>query len=240
MSDVALFSADENNSRYIERLSCRLSIPVATDVDQFSWILKFEKSALTLIEVDRPHLKPLCIDLVRLRKRCRSLPISRRGPLAKAIGRKTRSVIDATAGWGQDMMLMWMMGYAVSAVERSKIMAALLLDGLRRYRQYDLSGDRPSFIVDDATSYLLDHSADCVYLDPMFPPKRKESALAKRPIRVLRELVGDDGDRHRLFQSAWRAARQRVVAKRPSYAEPWQTPDHTFSGKLMCYDVYLK
>lgn len=240
MFDVALFNADKTEIRYIDIISRRLSIPVTTDVGQFTWILKFKKGVLALVEVKHPQRKPLCIDLLRLQRRFGSQPISRREPLARALGRKTKSVIDATAGWGRDMMLIWMMGYDVYAVERSKVMAALLMDGLRRYRRYDNSGDRLSFTVCDAQSYLLDHAADCVYLDPMFPPKRKETALAKRSIRVMRQLVGDDSDRDLLFECAWEAARKRVVTKRPNHAQPWGAPDHTFGGKLMSYDVYLK
>lgn len=240
MLNIALFNEDQRNAPCIEKLSEQFSIPITTEFAQFKWILKFENDRLALFEVDRPYLKSLYIDWVSMRRRFRSLPIAKRGPLAKALGRQTKTVIDATAGWGRDTILAWMMGYHVTAVERSQAMGALLTDGLRRYRQYEAGGGCPDIAIGDARSYLLDHAADCIYLDPMFPPKKKRSSLAKRPLRVLRELVGDDPDRDMLFDSAWKAAVKRVVTKRPTYAKPWDVPHQTFSGKLMCYDVYLK
>lgn len=240
MLNIPLFNEGRRSNSYIEELSVQFSIPVTTERDQFDWVLKFEKDFLTLVEVKRPHLRLLYVDLVSIRRKQGSLPISKRGPLARALGRKTKTVIDATAGWGQDTMLTWMMGYQVTAVERSQVMGALLSDGLRRYRQYEDVGGYPAIAIQDARSYLIDHAADCIYLDPMFPPKRKNSPLAKRPLRVLRELVGDDNDRDTLFECAWKAAVKRVVTKRPAHAEPWGNPDQTFGGKLMCYDVYLK
>ena len=141
------------------------------------------------------------------------------------------------------------MGYEVVAVERSPVVGALLQDGLRRFSQDERVNRHPTkmpprLVVAEAQTYLARHRADCIYLDPIFPPKRKSSALARRPLRVLRKLVGDDVDRDALFDAAWRAADKRVVVKRPTYAESWtasrRSPDHTFEGKMMCYDLYAK
>ena len=73
----------------------------------------------------------------------------------------------------------------------------------------------------------------------MFPAKRK-SALAKRHIRLVREIVGADPDAVELVELARAQAGKRVVVKRPTYAEPLGgPPDMTFDGKLVRYDVYL-
>lgn len=240
MLDVALFADDAEHNPLVEDLSQRFSIPVTAEPERFTWILKFDKDGLALMKTGHLRLKPLRVDLVGIRRKFKSLPIPRKGPLSRALGRQANSVIDATAGWGQDMMLAHLMGYDVHAVERSRVMGALLADGLQRYREYASAGRHPTVTVCDARSYLQDHTADCIYLDPMFPPKRKASALAKRPLRVLRELVGDDEDRGALFECARRSAAKRVVVKRPVYAKAMLAPDHTFSGKLMCYDVYIK
>ncbi len=74
----------------------------------------------------------------------------------------------------------------------------------------------------------------------MFPPKRRASTLAKRPLRLLRELAGDDLDKERLFRAALTAAVRRVVVKRPDDGAPvFGAPAETVSGKLVCYDVYF-
>ena len=204
------------------------------------WQLDVSDGALALVELADRRLRPLSVDFVKARRQHRSLPIARRGPMVRALGRSTRQVVDATAGWGGDLYLMWLMGYAVEAVERSPVMAALLLDGLARLEAYDPEAESPRLQVGDAAELLAGREVECVYLDPMFPPRRKASALAGRPLRVLRTLVGDDEDRPRLFEAAWRAAVKRVVVKRPNYARPLREPDESFSGKLMSYDVYLK
>ena len=80
---------------------------------------------------------------------------------------------------------------------------------------------------------------DVVYLDPMFP-LRKRSALAKKEMRVLRRLVGDDEDAGELLEVARRAARRRVVVKRTPEAPPLAAaPTMSYRGKLVRYDVYL-
>lgn len=217
-----------------------LGLPSANEGEPHDWVLTADRGALVLRREGEPASRPLQVDMVRLRKRYKTLPIAKRGPLARALGRHTRTLIDATAGWGKDTVLAWMMGYDVVAVERSPIIGALLIDGLRRFRDYQAAPRYPEIVVADARTYLSAHGADCVYLDPMFPTRGKASALARRPLRVLRELVGDDPDRAHLFECAWGAASGRVVTKRPPHAKPWRRPDHSFSGKMMCYDVYLK
>jgi 16S rRNA (guanine1516-N2)-methyltransferase len=64
--------------------------------------------------------------------------------------------------------------------------------------------------------------------------------LAKRRLRLLREVVGDDEDRQLLFTSALQTATRRVVVKCPDEAPPLaDDPDETYAGKLVRYDVYL-
>ena len=238
---VVPFDNEKCRAPAIRKLTEQLSIPSTLEVGfSYDWVLTEDNGAFVLTELTRPDLKSLYVDLISTRKRYKSLPISKRGSLARALGRSTKTVIDATAGWGQDAMLAWMMGYQVTAIERSPAIGALLLDGWRRYKQYEQASSYPTIIVGDAKPYLVDHSADCIYLDPMFVSNKKRSSLAKRRLRVLRELVGDDEDREVLFERAWRSARKRVVTKRPPHAKPWFKPDQIFSGKMMCYDVYLK
>ncbi len=208
-------------------------------------MLEYRGGRLTLCEYRRYRTNPVFVDIDVSIRRYPSLPAAKRGPLARAIGRRTRSIIDATAGWGQDLGLLVAMGYRVTAVERSPVMAVLLEDGLSRLAvNSDVRGpfELPRLVVADAVQYLstVRETPDCVYLDPMFPPKRKRSALAKRRLRLLREVVGDDEDRGKLFTSALHTSTKRVVVKRADEAPPIADhPDETYTGKLVRYDVYL-
>ncbi len=227
-------------------LSRRLRVPLVGDdeVGSYPLLLEYQDDRLVLADRRAARTRPVTVELETPLARYRSLPAPKRGPLARAVGRKTRRVIDATAGWGGDLARLMAMGYQVTAVERSEIVAALLEDGLRRL-ELNLPKTSPIslpvLVVADALSHLKQMPArpDCVFVDPMFPPKRKRSALARRPLRLLREIVGGDEDRESLIRAAARTAR-RVVVKRPNDVAPViPGPDHTCAGKLVCYDVYL-
>ena len=163
---------------------------------------------------------------------------SPRGPL---------HVLDATGGLGEDAWLLAGLGCRVEVCERNPVVAALLADGLRRAaaEQPDTAG-RVTVTPTDARTRLraLPQSGqrpDVVYLDPMFPPRRG-GAAERRPMRVLRRLVGTDGDASDLLAVALTVARRRVVVKRPRLADPLvsdRAPDLTPSGKALRYDVYL-
>ncbi|MBS1270582.1 MAG: Ribosomal RNA small subunit methyltransferase J [Gammaproteobacteria bacterium] len=131
------------------------------------------------------------------------------------------------------------MGYKVTAVERNPFVAALLKDAAWRARRSEWC-NVPRIVLGDAIQFLAGYPNqwDCVYIDPMFPPKRRASTLAKRPMRLLRELVGDDPDKRRLFDAADVAAMKRIVVKRPDCSAPiFGEPNEVISGKLVNYDV---
>ncbi len=82
-------------------------------------------------------------------------------------------------------------------------------------------------------------SPDAVYLDPMYPPRTRATALGRKALRMLRDIVGDDDDIGSLFAVALRAARRRVIVKRPRRAAVLPGPFLTsHGGKLVRYDVY--
>ncbi len=227
-------------------LAAEIGCEVATTVSGYDLVLERWNSRLQLRDLREPRSRPMYVDLTVDLRRSRRFPLAKRGPLARAIGRRTRTVVDATAGWGEDTRRLFMMGYTVTAVERSPAIAALFRDAVRRLEETltDKSAAVvPTLVASDARDYLmgLAEPPDCVYLDPMFPPKRKVSALARRNIRLLRELVGDDEDAQELFSVAAAVARRRVVVKRPDHAPPLRTgAAASIPGKLVRYDVYLR
>jgi 16S rRNA (guanine1516-N2)-methyltransferase len=93
----------------------------------------------------------------------------------------------------------------------------------------------------DAREFIQDGSRafDSIYIDPMFPPKRKSSALAKKSIRLVRALVGDDPDAAELLNIARQTA-ARVAVKRPTHAPPLAFGSvATIKSKLVRYDIYI-
>ena len=155
-------------------------------------------------------------------------------PVVRAVrGRSgdTPTVVDATAGLGRDAYVLAKAGMHVVAVEKSPIVAALLRDGLQR-ADVDMQ-----VLIDDAVRVLTTTKADVVYLDPMFPERRK-SALVKKEMQYFQALIGSD-DVDSLFEAAIECAKKRVVIKRPAQASAVAKPTHTIPGKTVRFDVYV-
>lgn len=228
--------------RTAAKLAERLNLPLVTadTAQSFPYLLVATQARLELRENRGSTGHPIYVDTTVLDRRRSTLNLSRRQALARAIGPHTNTVVDATAGLGQDTFLLALMGYRVTAIERSTVIAALLQDGLSRAGG-SLAG-RVDVISGDTREVLpnICPAPDTVYLDPMFPPKRKRSALAKKSVRTLRDLVGDDDDATELLSVCLLHAANRVVVKRPSYADPLKSaPSANHQGKLVRYDVYF-
>lgn len=175
---------------------------------------------------------------------------NRFGLLFQAVGfpRERPTVVDATAGLGADAFRLAFRGCPVLAIERSALLYSLLQDGLHRAERNEelreqLDG-RLNLLHADARDYLraCEGAAvpDVVFLDPMYPPK-KNSALPKIEMRILRRIVGDDLDAEELFDIARAVARNRVVVKRHRDAKPIaDAPSHSLCDTSTRYDVYLR
>lgn len=172
-------------------------------------------------------------------------------PIAKAVGLKTYglplTVIDATAGLGQDSFVLACLGCKVTMLERNTVIADLLADALQRglndpqIQQYIAN---MQLIRGDAVQLLQqlpgEKYPDVVYLDPMFP-LREKSALVKQELRQLKDLVGDDPDADQLLDVARKIAKRRVVVKRPRIAPYLNNikPHSEQIGKANRFDIYM-
>ncbi len=247
---VARIAVSFNDNEALEsrakELARELALPLAMaagDPD-FDLQLVLTPERLELQSTREPRLGPVYVDFSHLDLRPYSKNLSRRQPLARAFGKKVRAIADATTGYGQDALLLALMGFRVTAIERSSVVAALVQDGLHRLGS--LTGitlsERLRLVNGDSRALLpaLAPQPDAIYLDPMFPPKRRKSAAVKKEMRLLRELVGDDADALELLAISRRVARDRVVVKRPDDAPPLAPdPNMSLTGKLVRYDVYL-
>lgn len=162
--------------------------------------------------------------------------------LARAVGVKKLNkpdVLDLSAGFGQDAFVLACLGCQVTMLERSPIMAVLLEDALRRLNDDSLM---LRLLKTNSLDYLnaLSTLPDVIYFDPMYPDT-KNSALPKKEMRVLRELVGDDDDAVEVFQLALKKAKRRVVVKRPRLGDCISecAPDVVFEGKSGRFDMYV-
>ena len=170
--------------------------------------------------------------------------------IAKAVGLKGGQpwhVIDATAGLGRDAFMLFSLGAGMTLMERSPHVAALLQDGIWRASQSELLASDFStqfqFLSGQASELLNNwqgEAPNAIYLDPMFPHKKK-SARVKKEMRLFQQLVGPDEDADRLLSPALALAKNRVVVKRPDYA-PFladKSPSMQIKSKKHRFDVYL-
>jgi len=173
--------------------------------------------------------------------------LSRRRAAGKAQGliracrpREGLRIVDATAGWGRDAALLASFGADVVMVERQPMMAALLADGLSRLKNNSL---KLSLVASDAMEYLKTLlPAECpevIYIDPMHPVRQK-SALVKKDMQALQQLIGTDQDALLLIQQALVCACERVVVKWPQRLPSLIKPSYSLEGKTVRFDVYTQ
>ena len=183
---------------------------------------------LQLLDQNSPDMAPVCIDFLSGKTAYRRKYGHAGGEaIGKAVGikkGKRPKVVDATAGLGADAFVLATMGCRVHMIERSDVIAKLLEDGLRRAEQDEKVGtlvkEKLSLTCGDSRQELLQvpFEPEVIYLDPMFPQKEK-SALVKKEMRMLQNIVGRDSDADELLNLALSIATQRVVVKRPAYAK---------------------
>ncbi|MBT5365230.1 MAG: class I SAM-dependent methyltransferase [Phycisphaerae bacterium] len=211
-----------------------------------TFIVYFGQGGVEIRRSNKADKKGHKVDFNTIDRRTGAGNLSRKQLFPKAIGNETKTVLDITAGLGADSAMLALMGYTVRAVERSPIISVLLRDGLHRANKnpelHNALGGRLALAEADSRVIMQNIDfVDVVYMDPMFPPKRKKSALPQGSIQMLQAVVGydDDVQTKELFDLAMNTATKRVVVKRPNYAPFFrENPTFVHKGKLVRYEVY--
>jgi len=248
--DIAIVSDTPELQAQATSLAKRWGLATESSADDI-FQLQLTEQRLQLIKLDEPKLGAVFVDFVDGAVAHRRKFGGGRGQLiAKAVGLKSAAnptVLDATAGLGRDAFVLASLGCTVTMFERSPVVAALLADGLARgYQDPEIGAWLKQRLVLthnnslDGLSQLTD-SHEVVYLDPMYP-HRKKSAQVKKEMRVFQSLVGSDPDADELLPLALNVATKRVVVKRPSYAEFLndKKPSMQLDSKANRFDVYVK
>lgn len=154
-------------------------------------------------------------------------------------------VIDATAGLGEDSILLAAAGFRVKLYEYDKVIAELLEDAMNRAAEDEFLGEivgRMELCKEDSVKALqtLSEEPAVVFLDPMFP-ERQKSALVKRKFQLLQQLERPCAGEEELLAAAISARPRKIVIKRPIKG-PYlagRKPDYTISGKAIRYDCLV-
>lgn len=199
-------------------------------------------------------------------------------------------VYDLTAGLARDSIVIIssvlstmstknsISSFRLLMVERDPIVAVLLKDAIRRFGEMDDEYTRQlqscleiqegesidvlrALREESCDRRQVAYPPDIIYLDPMFPPRKKRASAVKKDLAMLHALLGTaeatgssssriKGERA-LLLSAIEAATKRVVCKRPVAAPPLgiedgenkdseiPIPSFEIKGSTNRFDVYV-
>ncbi|MFM2486972.1 class I SAM-dependent methyltransferase [Celerinatantimonas yamalensis] len=246
---IPLFCQESLLQTSAQQLASTFDLPLSRHRPEQGLYLEYTLQGLSLYYADEPKLNGICVDFVHGRSDYRR-KYGGAEAVTKALGIKKGQrpvVLDATAGLGRDAFVVASLGCQVRMVERSAAVAAMLSDGLARARlNAELStwiDQRLSLHYASSLQALADigEGVDAVYLDPMYPHKKK-SAQVKKEMRLFQLLVGDDHDADGLLEAARATNAKRIVVKRPSFAEPLnkEKPQAELKTKNHRFDIYLR
>lgn len=231
--------------REAERLADRLNVSLC-ESDQpvpSGLTLRFHSGGLSLLEEGLEMQGDLTYMIPRIKKANLDREYLVRAARLKNLPEHPLAV-DATAGMGEDSLLLAAAGYRVILYECNPVIAALLRDSLRRADDVAELREivhRMELREEDSIEAMgmPDISPDLVLLDPMFP-ERKKSALIKKKFQLLHRLESPCRDEERLLEAAIQAAPRRLVVKRPLKG-PYlagKKPDFSIKGKAIRYDCF--
>ena len=177
-------------------------------------------------------------------------------------------VIDATAGFGHDSLILASTGAQVTMLEQQPLMALLLLAEQLRMStlpNWQKLMSRLQIINTDALTYFArfnnylgadnEQAIDVIYLDPMFPEdsyqdsKTGKGAKVGKHMQALHQLAHPPtlDEEQQLLQSAQAAISQnsqkqgRVIVKRPQFAPLLadQQPSESWNNEAVRFDGYF-
>jgi len=249
LSVVCDGSDDETIKDQAQALACQLELPLDDGVS--SHVLRFEKNGLLAL-IERNSGVTVSADFGSPRLLYRLRQGMRREMLVRAVsvkGGNLPTIVDATAGFGQDAFLLAAAGHEVTLIEQSPLVSALLGSALACASHSDDSSVRETvarmtLITGDSVRQLASIVPPpvVVTLDPMFPQRNKSARVGKN-MAMLQGVLGHKIDveaESALLAAARSAAREKVVVKRPRLAPPLAgcEPDWQHIGRSSRFDVY--
>lgn len=151
--------------------------------------------------------------------------------------------VDATAGLGEDSLILAAAGFSVMMFERDPVIALLAADALRRASGVPELRETVSAMKlyeGDSIEALPGLRPDIVLLDPMFPAKQKRS-LTNKKLQLFQKLEAPCTDGNDLVRAAFLAGPRRILIKRPLKGEylAGVRPEFSYTGKTVRYDCLV-
>lgn len=152
---------------------------------------------------------------------------------------------DAAAGMGEDALLLAAAGYEVYLFEQDAVVAALLKDAMHRAKKHPqlrkIVG-RMKLYEGNSIGLMpkMPVEPELVYLDPMFPARRK-SGLINKKLQLIQKLEQPCSAQEELLAAALAVHPKKIIIKRPLNGEhlAGKKPGYTVKGKAIRYDVIV-
>ena len=157
----------------------------------------------------------------------------------------TLHAVDATAGLGEDSILLAAAGFHVTMFERNPVVYELLSDALERAAgipELEEIVSRMHVRHEDSLEGMkaLGFTPDVILLDPMFP-ERQKSALVKKKLQMIQKLEIPCMDETELLKTAMEAKPKKLIVKRPPKGPHLAgiKPDYSSEGKAVRFDCFV-
>ncbi|OOR88778.1 hypothetical protein B0181_07735 [Moraxella caviae] len=212
-------------------------------------IIAIIKGAPTLIQMDNHAIIKSHLNWQSLTQRIVSA--GRKSELVLQACKLTAqmSVIDGTAGFGHDGLILASSGASVLMVEQNPVMALLLHHEHAKMHANPnwhkllqrITIRHQNFLCAEFTQTL--HKADVVYLDPMFPSESYSAKVGKN-MQILHKLAAPPSadDEAQFFKMAQNCLAQggKIVVKRPLSAPflAQRTPSQSIANDAIRFDRY--
>jgi len=183
--------------RKAQTLAQELGVPFAEteQTADLDLLLVSTPERLELRDNRDQRIGPVSVDFSSLDLRPFGPGLSRRQPLARAFGKKVRTIADATAGLAQDALLLALMGFQVTAIERSGVV------GNRDFFFLDENGKLVTESLRDFTKKALRKrfASLSAFLQRWTAAERKQAIIEELaneglPLDPLADEVGKDLD----------------------------------------------
>jgi 16S rRNA (guanine1516-N2)-methyltransferase len=206
------------------------------EADNINFVFSQEQGKLVL-HLPNKKQKPFFVDFSKVSTMIENSTLLKATKIAQ---NSNWTVLDATAGFGQDGSLLALFATNILFLERNIVIYNLLKDGIRR--QEKITGSKGVEVINCDSIEFLDscNKFDLIYLDPLFP-KNVKKALSKTPMQIIDSLCEKDNyDSDRLIEKSLAKARVKVVVKRHKHS-PYLgniAPDFQIKGKSHRFDIY--
>ena len=242
---LVLYVDKNANIEKAKNIAERLNIEIITNnKEKFDILLSMDENGLALVSENMKLYGDFSKSIKRIKQS--NLQNEMLIHAAKMKGKKEKLIaIDATAGLGEDSILLAAYGYTVELYEKNPIIVELLKDAMERAKKISELRDvieRMKVHNEDSIIAMqkIQFNPDIILLDPMFP-ERTKSALIKKKFQILHKIENPCSDENELLSSAIKANPKKIIIKRPLKGEYLAgiKPDYSLKGNSIRYDCII-